>query len=106
MIASLYQSGSPAIGASVATGRASISLIRAGSGLQGRDGEDAERLLGREVDGNVGAALGAPPSGDEVGDPIRILPANPDGRQIRMQDATLGCAWVDVDRNVDGVPPA
>src|SRR5947207_6676061 len=106
MIASLYQSGSPAIGAAAGAGRACSALIAAGSSLQWRDGEDTEGSFRRQVDGDLRTALGAPAAGQQVGHSIPILPADADRRKVRMQDPALYRARVNVDGHVDRVAPA
>jgi hypothetical protein len=42
----------------------------------------------------------------QVHDVVGIVPADADGRQVRVQERALGRSRVTVDRHVDGVPPA
>ena len=77
-------------------------------GFSGADGEDAERVPGRvEVDRQVGAALARAAPGEQVGEPVRLVPADADRRQVRdggsRRSAVVGSR---VHRHVDRVAPA
>ena len=51
-------------------------------------------------------ALARHGTGEQVGEQVRLVPPDADGRQVRVEDRTLGGGRVAVHRHVDGVAPA